>query len=331
MPQSVTFSDALKRRIHCDVMTQWRADLRPLLYDKGTDAQDLAAAEGRLIDLLVLPDGAPLDVPKQWNDFLDVTMALQAAAYRGRWQDARALVVTARETWRRLSDRDVDWCCGVMNEYVTRFGEEAVPEMWERILWPLFNWRYDKFDIDKAAWEQDILPTLLYVAVEAMRAYLSTPRRDGAPLEVVEHEDRWVLRFDPCGSGGRAMRGEPLESAPSRMEAPFNFKVIEGAYDWTDGIEGVCVYCNHCQVLMEHWPMDRFGYPLRVVDPPTYPAHDRESGRRSKCQWTIYKDPTAAPAEIYERCGRTKPSAFGSSAHGGGRADTPIATFIGGG
>ena len=164
-----------------------------------------------------------------------------------------------------------------------------------------------------------------------MRSYLSTPQRDGAPLEFEEHEDRWVVRFDPCGSGGRAMRGEPLEDAESRMEEPFDFRVIDGEYDWTDGKAGICVYCNHCQVLMQHWPMDRFGYPLRVVEPPTYPPEDRVSGRSTKCQWTMYKDPTSAPPEVYERCGRTKPTSFGSSAHPEGQRGTDSTGIISGG
>ena len=322
-------------KIHCDVMAQWRADLRALLADKGVSSEELAANDRRLVELLHLPDGSPFDLPRLWNEFLELTLAVQGAAQSGAWLEAGELVPVARESWRRISDRDVDWCCGVMDDLVTRFGEEVVPEMWQRILWPLFNWRYEKFDVDRADWERDILPTLMYVALEAMRAYLSTPARDGAPLELIEYEDRWIVRFDPCGSGGRLIRGEPIEDAPSRMEPPFNFAVIENAYDWTDGKAGVCVYCNHCQVLLEHWPMDRFGYPLRVVDPPTYPAADRESGRQQPCQWTMYKDPTAVPAEVYERAGRTKPSAFGSSAHSESRSEVPgseaASTFLGAG
>ena len=318
--------------IHCDVMTQWRADLRELLYDKGASEDEVAEAERRLLDLLALPDGSRFEIATRsgvhcssWPRISNGTPS------RARGNGAAAQVDEARELWRTISDRDVDWCCGVMNEVVVRHGEEVVPEIWERILWPLFKWRYDKFDTDKADWGEEILPQLLYVALEAMRSYLSTPRRDGAPLELVEEDDRWIVRFDPCGSGGRSMRGEPIEDAPSRMEEPFNFRVIEGAYDWTDGKKGICVYCNHCQVLMEHWPMDRFGYPLRVVDPPTYPAEDPVSGRSGKCQWTMYKDPTTTPHEVYERGGRTKPAEFGSSAHPEGRRAADTTTILGAG
>jgi hypothetical protein len=43
----------------------------------------------------------------------------------------------------------------------------------------------------------------------------------------------------------------------------------------------------------------------------------------------MYKDPTAVPDEVYERCGRTKPSEFGSAAQAAGALDEPPADFIG--
>jgi len=64
--------------------------------------------------------------------------------------------------------------------------------------------------------------------------------------------------------------------------------------------------------------MDRFGYPVRVVEPPLYPVRDGvrvddASDDRQRCSWTMYKDPTTVPEEIYERAGRTKPTVFGSA------------------
>jgi hypothetical protein len=67
---------------------------------------------------------------------------------------------------------------------------------------------------------------------------------------------------------------------------------------------------------MEEMPMDRFGYPVRVIDPPTYPDTDRDPAVRQKCQWQMFKDPTKVPEEYYTRVGRTKPTTFGSKARG---------------
>jgi hypothetical protein len=67
---------------------------------------------------------------------------------------------------------------------------------------------------------------------------------------------------------------------------------------------------------MEEMPIDRFGYPVRVVDPPRYPDTNRDPNVRQKCQWQMFKDPTQVPEEYYTRVGRTKPAVFGSKAHG---------------
>jgi len=73
---------------------------------------------------------------------------------------------------------------------------------------------------------------------------------------------------------------------------------------------------------MEEMPIDQFGYPLRVIDPPTYRVTDRDPTRRQKCQWTMFKDSKTVPQELYARTGRAKTGKFGSAAVGA----PPIAT-----
>jgi hypothetical protein len=87
------------------------------------------------------------------------------------------------------------------------------------------------------------------------------------------------------------------------LEAPYDLGIVEGAYDWTDGKEGLCVYCTHCLMIYEQAPIDRAGWPFLVVEPPTpsTPADDR------RCQYTIYKRPEDVPVEVYERSGRVRP------------------------
>lgn len=233
-------------------------------------------------------------------------------SYRDDRRGAAVVLEEALGVWRTIVGREADWGHALISRGIERFGEDVMPEIWEEILRPLFERRYRKFDVSLARWNTELLPELLYVAIEAERTWLSTPDRDGAPIEIDELEDRWIMRFDPCGTGGRALRGDRVEGTPSRTQPPYGFPVIAGAYDWTDRMSGVCSYCNHCQVALEHWPMDSFGYPLRVVEPPLFPA-ETEQGKTVKCQWTMYKDPRDVPVEIYERSGRTKPTVIGSN------------------
>ncbi|MBA2578903.1 MAG: hypothetical protein H0V05_20050 [Euzebyaceae bacterium] len=295
---------------------QWIADLNGFLKDRGVPAGDLAEVNDRIVGLLALPDGSPWQPRRQWDRFLTEVATFVRHCHREERDAAMAALDVMKETWRRCHDRDVDHTYGLMSEVQTRFGEAAIAEMYQRVLLPLFAWRYDKFDIDKHPWDEG-LEVLLLVACEAMRGHLVGPERTG-DFDLVETDDRFILRFDPCGSGQRTVRGDWIEGTPARMEPPYNWEVSREPHTWNHFTPGVCLYCSHCIILMEEMPIDRFGYPVRVIDPPVYPDTDPDPAVRQQCQWTMFKDPTAVPEEFYRRVGREKPAEFGSRAQGAG-------------
>jgi hypothetical protein len=291
---------------------QWVADLMLFLREHKVDADVLNKADAQIVGTLVRPDGRPFDRNFMWNEFREGVEAFVAHCHREQGEAAKRELEAFVETWRQLHDRDVDHTYGLMSEVVEHLGERAIGEMYDTLLIPLFTWRYEKFDIDKHRWEE-ALQLLMQVCFEAARSHLFGSERRG-DMEVIEYDDRFVLRFDPCGSGGRTVRGDEIEGTPPRMEAPYNWRVSEEPHSWNHFQEGVCLYCSHCIRLMEEMPIDRFGYPVRVVDPPRYVPGQPELAQ--KCQYTMYKDPTAVPAEVYERVGRTKDGRFGSVANG---------------
>jgi hypothetical protein len=293
---------------------QWISDLQAYLADNGVSADELERLNAELVAKLALPDGSPWHPRRHWDLFLTQVEELVALAHRELAAEASAKLDGAKETWRQTHDRDVDHVYGLMHEVKARLGEPAVRDMYDRVLLPLFAWRYEKFDVDKHPWDEG-LEVLMLVACEAMRGHLVGPGRTG-DFELEETADRFILRFDPCGSGQRTIRGDWIEGTPPRMEPPYNWSVTEEPHTWNHGQPGVCLYCCHCIILMEEMPMDRFGYPVRVIDPPVYPDTNRDPERRQKCQWHMFKDPTAVPEEYYERVGRKRPAAFGSRAQG---------------
>ena len=207
-----------------------------------------------------------------------------------------------KEASRVGHDLDVDFMLGLYDALIDRSGEEAVGEMWEKhVILDWFKKRYVRFDVSKNDWAE-FHPLLVFLSFEAMHGHLCGPGREG-DVEFREFEDRIELQFDPCGTGGRTYRGEPLEGTPSRMEAPYNFKPIRKAHDFTWNKEGICTYCVHCCVLTEKLPAQTFGYPVRVIDPPSYPHN-----AQAKCRYTIYKDLRDIPAHIYQRIGLNKPA-----------------------
>jgi hypothetical protein len=311
------------------IYRQWIPDLNAFLAENGVARDDLDAVNKEIVGKLDLPDGRPWDPFRQWHDFVTQVEELVALIHREEAAAALEKLDKAKETWRRGHDRDVDHTYGLMSEIVKRLGEGSIGAMWDKVLLPLFTWRYEKFDIDKNTWEEG-LETLMLVACEAMRGHLVGPERTG-DFELIETEDRYILRFDPCGSGQRMVRGDWIEGTPPRMEPPYNWSVGQEEHTWNHNTKGVCHYCTHCIRLMEEWPMDRFGYPVRVIDPPTYPDTNRDPAVRQKCQWQMFKDPTKVPEEYYERVGRKRPEAFGSKAMGASELPPPMSGMPGAG
>jgi hypothetical protein len=166
--------------------------------------------------------------------------------------------------------------------------------------------RYAKFDISQFPWEESLY-TNVYLAFEAMRGHLVGPNREGN-IDFREEEDRYIFRFEPCGTGGLFFRGDEIEGSPPRFEPPYNWKVLskELGIGWKK--KGVGFYCTHCNAVMQWKPIQVFGYPVRVVESPTYSPE----GTNATCEWYIYKDPTKVPEEHYERVGFKKPEKFGS-------------------
>jgi hypothetical protein len=293
---------------------QWLGDLRPYFVKKKLGEALFESSLDKVLRTIAPAGQSRWDRIAGWQHYVDLKDSLLVRLDSGRSAAADLLVALAamKEAWRVSHDNDVDTLLGLFDVVVDRLGEESIGELWEQHLvreW--FDKRYARFDVSKADWKESF-KLLVFLSFEAMHGHLCGPGREG-DVGYKEFEDRVELEFDPCGSGGRALRGDEVAGTPSRMEAPYKFKAVEGAYDFTWNKKGICTYCAHCCVLTELMPAKEFGYPVRVIDPPSYP-HEANA----KCRYTIYKDPRTIPAEIYERLGLTKPAADQplGSAHG---------------
>ncbi len=175
------------------------------------------------------------------------------------------------------------------------------------MLEPYLQERYKVFDVRERPYEESVFRNA-YLTFEAMRGHLCGDGRLGN-LGVDEDDDRIVVSFDPCGSGGRQQRGDPIEATPSRVEEPYRFGVTRDAHDWAWNERGVCYYCAHCCFALELWPAEQWGHPVRVVDSPLYPEETAgaDGAGPKQCTWTIYKRLDAIPPEAYARIGRRKP------------------------
>jgi hypothetical protein len=281
-------------------------EARRFLVASGVDRGVVAKEERRILDNLRMPDGSEFDFEEGWRGLREGIDRFEAACRAGETPGAVAILDEARETWRRSHDRACDWVYGMVDVCARLLGEDRVVDLWDAMMGPFYPSR-DRYDVDRTPWSES-LEVLAVDTLETFRGHLSGPERTG-DVEVTEEEDRFVFRFDPCGTGGRTYRPD-AEGGPPRMEPPFNYAVTTRPHDWSWGKEGVCLYCVHCCQLQERVPIERFGYPIRVVDPPVWP----EARSGGKCTWYVYKDPSLIPDEAYRRVGAERPEAVGSRA-----------------
>ena len=186
------------------------------------------------------------------------------------------------ETWSTAHDRHLQEVADLVDRVVEARGEERLGELWADL-------QADGSDFYRATYGPEkpwsaSAERLIQVAIEGMHGHLGGPTRRGE-VTVAEHDDRVAMTFHTCGSGGRIL-------------AAGRNSVVAGTHDFAWSTPGVCSYCVHCCVLQQLTPIDDFGYPARVIDPPTRPG--------DPCTWTVYRDPSLVPAEAYERVGRTQ-------------------------
>jgi hypothetical protein len=272
---------------------------RAFLLREGVTPERLAQEERRIADVIRLPDGSPFDLERGWVAYVGALERFETACEAEDEQAALHELDLARSAWRETHDRACDLVYGLVDVGARLLGENRIGEMWDHLMDALYPSR-DRYDVRKTPWA-DSVEVLVLDAADSLRGHLSGPSRSGE-IEIEEQPDRFVLRFDPCGSGGRTLRPDN-DGGPPRMEPPFDFAVTTRKHDWAWNTEGVCLYCVHCCQLQERAPIRRLGYPVRVVDPPVWP-----NGGDRKCTWTVYKDPSLVPDDAYRRVGLNPPT-----------------------
>ena len=283
----------------------WTDQIRDTLVAEGVGEAEIAAGEARLGALLASEAGEPFDIHAGWAAYVAEIDAVEAACRGGDATAASACLESARTRWLETHDRGCDLVYGMLDLVVRHLGERRIGPLWDELMAPMYE-TYDVYDTAAHPWPRS-MHRLILIAALSLRGHLSGPGRMGA-IEITEEADRWVLSFDPCGSGGRTYRDDDPKGP--RMQPPYGFAVTTEAHDWSWGKTGVCVYCVHCCQLNQRMPITRFGYPTRVIDPPTWPEA-REGG---VCRWSIYKDPALVPDEAYTSVGYEKPAAAGAGA-----------------
>lgn len=206
---------------------------------------------------------------------------------RGDLDEAKRITEYARLEWQVVHDMYVNWSWSFFTYIAENYGEQELEKAMRKVLGSYYKARYDK------AMAADV-KTQLQLTVEGLRGHLMGPGRQGE-IEVVEEKDRYVLKLDPCGSGGVAR--QRVEGGKEPRPELFGFSQKASALTW--GKERVCHYCSHCAMVNEILAIENYGHPMRITE---YPKRAEDA-----CIWYIYKDPKEIPAEYYERVGKKAP------------------------
>lgn len=193
-----------------------------------------------------------------------------------------------------LHDLYVDWTTDIFDKVAKKYGEE---DMYELLRATQGTWMM------RRTWSglRKMTPIeRLNINAEIFRAHRCGPRQQGE-LNITEDEHKYMLLCDPCGSGGRIRRGDPIDGTPSRLGKPYNFGVTTKPYWWSWSQAGVPYYCIHCainEILMIEWG----GWPFWVTE--YNPDHSKP------CAWHFYKAPEPMPEKYWTRLGFQKPEKF---------------------
>lgn len=210
-----------------------------------------------------------------------------AAMDRGDLDEAKRITEYARLEWQVVHDMYVNWSWSFFTYIAETYGEEELEKAMRSVLGSYYKARYDK------VMAADV-KTQLQLTVEGLRGHLMGKGRQGE-IGITEEADRYVLRLDPCGSGGVAR--QRVESGNEPRPDLFGFSRQPGPLTW--GKDRVCYYCAHCSMVNEILAIENYGHPMRITE---YPQKAEDA-----CVWYIYKDPKKIPAEYYERVGKKAP------------------------
>ena len=278
-----------------DVYGRWPAEVLRWLEALDSPRGALDAELARL--RTVVGDEAMDGFEDGWTEYVRRTEDASDASRAG---DPRAtlMVEDTRAHWQHVHDLAVDRLYGLLDVAVRLAGEDRLREVWDLLMADWYDAHEQRLDLENQPWAESARQ-LRFAILDGFHAHLTGPGRQG-DVELLEDEDRWGFRFAPCGSGGRTLTEDP--DRPALPGPPYGFAVTTEKHDWAWNTVGICAYCVHCCLLNELVPIERLGYPTRVIDPPVWPS----DGADPRCTWWVYKDPRRVPDDVFRRVGRER-------------------------
>ena len=117
---------------------------------------------------------------------------------QGKAEEAKAMVEYFRTEMLVVHDIYAQYVQDILAFIATTFGEDQVEAAFRAALGTWFGERYE-------AYNKMTLEERVQLTAEGMRCHLDGPERKG-DFTLIEEKERYVYKWDPCGSGGAIRR-----------------------------------------------------------------------------------------------------------------------------
>jgi hypothetical protein len=197
---------------------------------------------------------------------------------RGQIDEAKTLIKAMKDEYKHSFDLAEDYVWILLTYIGRTFGEEEVGKASQfrhlvNLSQPAQKWSEMKPE-------------------DAVRFKALIHRGHHSHITLTEEKDRYVMKLDPCNTGGRMLR-------MGYDRPPTNLGMTKGAYPWTWGKKNVSYYCVHCAVN-EIQSMEKGApHPTWIYECPENP--------NDPCIQYCYKRTGDVPEEYFKRIGKKKP------------------------
>ena len=221
-------------------------------------------------------------------------LALEALE-KGDVEKAKKWCRKQKETKDCIHDLYLHWITALLSTIYDRWGEEsAVSVLKETSCLGPSGWSSPFLaERDRLIKEKGMRGWIEYIMDVWRQHTMHTP--PGMTME--EDDEKFILTMNPCGSGGRLINMGAYDGA-------FGYRKLKKAGPHTWGEENVPIYCAHCPIVHEAYPVNVAGPGAQFwIHASPFPKKPGDP-----CIYYIYKDPTKIPAKYYDRIGKKKPA-----------------------
>jgi hypothetical protein len=216
--------------------------------------------------------------PKELKDLSQshLDRALEAID-QGHVEEAKKLLEIMKAETKHCHDLMVDYVWTLLTYIGKNYGEEEV---------------YKALEFRHGVQKQVAEHMLGMTAEDSVRFKAKIHRGHHSTFTLEEEPDRYVMKLDPCNTGGRMLR--------LRMDQPpIGLLRMGKAHPWTWSKKGVSYYCAHC-AMHEIQGMEKGApHPTWVFECPENPD--------DPCIQYCYKHTEDVPEEYFSRIGKRKP------------------------